>query len=308
LDLLLSSSCRLAIGCDEKTRHLNVTVKAEDGHVTVTYLPRQAMFANEITRILESMKEVKSFVCTIASTNILCIGEQFNPEDEYFDHLIDIAEKWNAAVEIVQMASDEEEITGKQPQEASVVETKKAYNGGILDETDGDEIGTETDEGVKESMNRLIQVGRAGCSHKSYGGISGLISDISKNKNYSLIVVGNIFASKGAAQQRLKRDAVSLLVDKFHVPVLSAEDLKTEYLFGKKQFISLIGFAILTVLLYLTVFSFQEPILTFVSAGQFSGGLYRKMAASAVVFTTIPIVAVIIGGFFHNLLKMIKLE
>ncbi len=308
LDLLLSSSCRLAIGRNEKTKHLNVTVKAKDGHVTVTYLPRQALFATEITRVLESMKEVKSFVCTIASTNILCIGEQFNPEDEYVNHMIDIAEKWNAAVEIVRMASDEDELMATRFMNASVEATNNEYNGGILDETDDADTGSGSDEGVKETMNRLIQVGRAGCSHTSHGGISGLISDISKNKDYSLIVVGNIFASKGAAQQRLKRDAVSLLIDKFQVPVLSAEDLKSEYLFGKKQFISLMGFAILSILLYLIVFTFQEPILTFVSAGQFSGSLYKKVGSAVVIFITIPIVALIIGEFYHNLLKMIKLE
>jgi len=157
-------------------------------------------------------------------------------------------------------------------------------------------------------MNKLIQVGRAGLSRNAYGGFKGLITDISKNREYSMIVVGDVFSTKGGAKQRLKREAISLLIEKFRIPVMAAEDLKSEYLFGKKQFFSLIGFGALSALMYLVVFSFQKPLLSFVSAGQFSGGLGSKIAAAVAVFISVPIMASIIGGFYHNLLKMIKLE
>lgn len=305
-DLLLAARCRLALGRNALTSKLAVTVKAMDGHVTVTYLPRQAMHAGDITRLLESMSEVKSFVCTVASTNILCVGEKFNPDDEYIDHLIDVAEKWNAAVEIVRLPPDEEAGAETPVRSDAPAASSDNYNGGILDETDG--LEEETDSGVKAVMNKLIQVGRAGCSHTTYGGISGLIADLSKTRDYSLIVVGNVFASKGAAQQRLKRDAVSMLGDKFRAPVLTAEDLKSEYLFGKKQLVGLIGFAAVSLLVYLAVFTNQDAIIRFIASGQLDAGLHKKIAASVTVFTFVPVVAFILGGFYHNLLKLIRLE
>lgn len=305
-DLILASKCRLAIGNHEVTRQAKVSVKAEKGHVTVSYLPRQAMEAKTIPQVLEAVPGIQSFVCTVASTNILLLGEKFDSKAEHMDHLIDIAEKWNAAVEIVQLASETPETENIQPTGTQTDET--GPNGGILSENEAAGAIDTPDQGLMETMNRLIEVGRAGCSHTSHAGVSGLIQDVSKSTEYSLIVVGDVFSSKGGASQRLKRDLVSRLTDKFHCPVLSAEDLKSRYLFGRKQFISLLTSACLSALIYLIVFSFQKPIVQFVSAGQLGGGLYQKITSSVVVFICVPIIALIIGSFYHNFLKLIRLE
>jgi cytidylate kinase len=308
-DLLLASRCRLALGQDEKTRNAKVAVTANEGHISATYLPRQAQYSKEIARVLASMENAKSFVCTVALTNIMLIGERFDSAAESFNDLVDIATNWNAAVEIVRLASEgEPEVDSTETDSLTSPADTREINGGILDEGDNFIPPADSGHGLTEAMNRLIQVGRAGMSRNAYGGIKGLITDVSKNKEYSMIVVGDIFSSKGGAKQRLKRDAISLLIEKFRIPVMALEDLKSEYLFGKKQFFSLVGFAAVSALMYLVVFSFQKPLLSFVSAGQFSGGLGSKIAAAVAVFISVPIMASIIGGFYHNLLKMIKLE
>jgi cytidylate kinase len=302
-DLLLAARCRLAIGMNETTRQAKVTVKAEKGNVSVTYLPRQSQEAKAIPKVLESVPGVRSFVCTVASSNILLLGEQFDAQADHMDHLINIAEKWNSAVEIVHLTSEPEANSNVTPMPISSKET----DGGILDDTD-DNGAKPQDRGLAQTVNRLIEVGRAGGTHTTHGGVNGVIQDVPKSVDYSLIVVGDVFSSKGAAQQRLKRDLVSRLSDKFSCPVLSADDLKSRYLFGKKQLFSLLLSAFCSGLLYLGVFSFQEPLLRFVAAGQMGAGVSKRVAASVVIALCIPIVAFIIGGFYHNFLKLIRLE
>ena len=307
-DLVLAARCRLAIGKNDKTHPLKVTVKAEKGHVNVTYLPHQAKNAAEIMKVLDSVKGASSYVCTVASTNILFIGEKFDPQLESFSHLLEVAEKWNAAVELMCMATQSEGLfINKEKTDKPLVE-HLSYNGGILDDEGDTPQQDRPDQGVLETMNKLIEVGRAGSSYTTHGGVKGMLKDIPNIKEYGLVVVGDVFSSKGGAKQRLKRDLVSQLVDKFRIPVLAAEDLKSQYLFGIRQLLNLLGFGFLSMVLYLLIFNFQEPILSFVSVGQFSGSLSDKIVAAVTVTISIPFVAFTIGGFYHNLLKLIRLE
>ncbi|MBF0119341.1 MAG: cytidylate kinase-like family protein [Desulfobacterales bacterium] len=306
-DLLLSSKCRLAIGKFEPTCDLKVTVRADKGNVSVTYLPRQTKEAEMIPKALKDIKGIKSLVCTIATTNILYIAEQFNPGAEAFDHLINIAEKWNASVELVHLSYD-----SKQEENGDNISEKrtksKEANGGILDDMEEVDRLKIAGCGVQESMNKLIQVGRSGGFHSAYGS-SSLVNSISRTENNSLIVVGDVFHSKGAAKKRLKRDLISQMADKFHVPVIGTEDLKSHYLFGPKQLISLVVSGVFGVILYLTIFLQQEPILKFLSSGHIpSNPMYLKIAAAATLAVSVPIIAHIIGGFFENILKLAKLE
>ena len=104
-DLLLQSKCRLAIFEDDRTRTAKVTVAAEKGNVSVTYLPRFGKQAEFIPQILDKMEGIKSLICTVATTNILFVQERFNHEATSFNHLIEIAEKWNASIDLVRMVN-----------------------------------------------------------------------------------------------------------------------------------------------------------------------------------------------------------
>jgi cytidylate kinase len=309
-DLLLSVHCRLAIGSDERTRNVKAGIHVEKGNVSVTYMPRQSMEAKAVPEVLESMDGVKSLICTVATTNILCIGERFEPDAEYLGSLIEISKKWNAAIEIIRLAGEDEKSGDESsiPSKADAVVTN-GKNGGILEDSDIHAVySNDQDHGVYDTMDKLIQVGHAGGSRTIYGQTDGLLDAIPKTEQYSLIAVGDVFLSKGAARQRLKREMISELKDKFHIPVVGAEDLKSRYLFGLEQFLSLIGFAVLSALIYFGLFAFEEPIVTFVSKGHFGGGFHQKAAASFAVVVCIPIVAYIIGGFYSNLLKLLKIE
>ena len=318
-DLLLESRCRLAIGNDERTHGAKVSVQSQKGNVTVTYLPSYGRQAELIPSVLESIKEIKSLICTVATTNILYMQERFNYEAESFNHLIQIAEKWNASVEIVRLANlhtrgdietKEKEIPEKDEclirENIELMEYNKEENdGGILDDSGETPENDGDDYGLPDTLNKLIQVGRAGAVQTVQGSMQSLANSLRTARNYSLVVVGDVFLSQGsAAQKRMKRDLISFLIDKVRVPVIGTEDLKEQYLFGPKQWIKIFLHAALCLLLYYSIFTFQEPILKFLTMGEME---FKILAVIAVTVFS-PLAAYIISGFAQNLLKLIKLE
>ena len=308
-DLLLAANCRLAIGSDDRSRSVNVGIQADKGNVSVTYMPRQSKEAKTIPDVLKSIKGIKSLVCTVATTNVLYLAEKFNPDDDHFLNLIEIAEKWNAAIEIVRIADKDEKPT-EAPLEnkQQVLRANQGETGGILEDSESPIPSAEPGVGISETVDKLIQVGHSGGARTIYGGTDALLRSLSKTEQYSLVAIGDVFSSKGAAAQRMKREMLGKLKDKFRVPVIGTEDLKAKYLFGPKQLFNMIGFAVLFALIYLIAFNFQEPILTFISKGQFGGTVYDKAFSALAVVVCVPIVAFSIGGFFSNFLKLLKVE
>ncbi|MBF0224199.1 MAG: cytidylate kinase-like family protein [Desulfobacterales bacterium] len=306
-NLMLAARCRLVIGKDIRTRDIKVNVQAEKGNVTITYPPWQRKQAEVIPSILETVSNLKSIVCTVATTNILYIQEKFNSKTESFQSLVEVAEKWNAAVELVHLKSENlsEQDQQIESAEAPKKEILSSDNGGIIEETEEKKTEEQDDSGLSDTVHELIQVGRAGSVYTIYGGQQGLLSNLNRTSPYSLIVVGNVFLNLGeSVRKRQKRDLLSSLADQFHVPVISAEELKEEYLFGPKQWLNMGISAGLTFLLYLIVFSFQVPILNFLNAP----GTVHHLIAAGIIIVSVPIAASIIGDFAHNVLKLIKLE
>jgi len=309
-DLLLASRCRLALGEDDRTHRVKVSVRAEKGNVLVTYLPQQLRGSVAIPSILSKVEGVESILCTAATTNILLIGERFDPRAEVFDHLIEISEKWNAAIELVRIGGEDGE--GIVSEGAASVETRprgrREYDGGIMDDDEEPESAASLDDDVSATIDRLIQVGRAGGFRSVGMDTKELTAGFSAKADYSLVVVGDVYTSKGGAQKHLKRDLISMLSEKVRVPVIGMEELKARYLFGPRQLINLCVFAGICLLIYGLVFKYENPILTFISTGHFSGGLAARLAAAVVVAVLVPLVAVAVGGLYHNLLKLIKME
>jgi cytidylate kinase len=301
-DLLLASRCRLAIGQDERTSQVAVNVRAERGNVSITYPPRQAEQARAITEVVAKVPGVESFVCTVATTTILYVQERFDPNTDAFRHLLEVAGKWNAAIDLVRLVPtpDDSGDCGARP-----APTGDGRDGGILDDTpDASDFDTEG-HGVPETLHHLVNAGRAGGYRTVYGGIPGLLASVDRNERYSLVTLGDVFLDRPAATRaRLKRDLAGQLVEKLRIPVIDAEEIKERYLFGPRQWLNLIFFSVLTAAIYLLVFSYQAPILEMLTAK----GTLNRLAATASVVLSIPVAAFIIGNVAHNLLKLIKLE
>ena len=102
----------------------------------------------------------------------------------------------------------------------------------------------------------------------------------------------------------MTRDLASRIADRLRVPVIGAEELKTQYLFGVKQWMQLAASLVGTVLLYLAVFENQEAVLAFLR----TEGTTARTLAAAVVCVTAPTVAFLWGTAAHHLLRLVRFE
>jgi hypothetical protein len=158
---------------------------------------------------------------------------------------------------------------------------------------------------VAKTFDRLIQVGRANTVRTIYGGTQSLLSGLTRTDKDSLVVVGDVFLSKEVSvQKRLRRDLIGFIADHLKVPVISTEDLKSQYLFGPKQWLQMILFAVAAFIIYLVVFTNQEFILSFLSAP----GTGHRVLSALLIALFVPVTAWAYGNFTSYILKLIKLE
>ena len=86
--------------------------------------------------------------------------------------------------------------------------------------------------------------------------------------------------------------------------IVEAEELKTQYLFGRRDLGRMAGFMALVALIYALVFTNQEAVLRFLSGTDW----ISKGLAAAAVFAIVPVVAYLYGTVSKSLMKLIKME
>jgi len=319
LDLRLAAHARLALAKDERTFGANFNVRADAGVVTVTYLPQDSRYSELILNVLASVKGVTEVQATMATTNILWIQEEYQPHSELYNQVIEIATKWNAAVELVRLAPEEETPVSEGETTAETVAhpSSPQYNGGI--EEDAPEAMDENGE-LKHTLDELARIGRSGGGRVVHGDQYQLINTLDRTVSYSLVVVGDVFLSKGhSARLRATRDLRSYVSDRIKAPVVTSDELGSQYLFGKRDIPKVAAFLIVTVAIYFLVFTHQEFILAFLAnAGWYADAVKDTFLAkvdwgpqiivSLGVFILVPIVAYTYGSVAGTLLKLIKME
>ncbi|MGE5254338.1 MAG: AAA family ATPase [Planctomycetaceae bacterium] len=305
-DYFLGAQARLKLALDERTAEADLTVSANDGVLTVTYMPRQSRVAEFIPDVLAGIKGVKEFLVTMADTNILWIQETFDSRSEMFGQLNQVAQRWEAAVELLRfIASDDVRAVGVE--EASPIlpaslPVRGKFNGGIEDDIPAPP--SVDDGGLGQTVEELIRHGRSGGSRILRGNFRDLASAISRNVNYSLVVLGDLFLSKSkAAQLRMIRDLKIFLGEKIHVPVISVEELREKYLFGYRQLLKLLLYLAVVLIVYWAVFVHQEPVLLFLQ--KHKGWNFLSTVAIGLFA---PLVAYLLGTAVHLFLKMIKFD
>jgi hypothetical protein len=137
------------------------------------------------------------------------------------------------------------------------------------------------------------------------GGATQLVKSIDRTVPYSLIVIGNMFLAKGhSAQMRMTRQLQGDLSDQINAPIVNAEDLKSQYLFGRPDLVKLFGCLGLFSLILFLIFTFQEPVLKFLSGVEFKA----KALAAVAVFLFVPTMAYLYGTVARSLMKLIRME
>ena len=171
---------------------------------------------------------------------------------------------------------------------------------------DDDPATAEEDGGLSRTEEALVDLGRSGGRNTVCGGYDQILERAQGDGRYSLVVIGDMFLSKGhSTRTRRTRELAMKIRDRLKAPVITAEELKSRFLFGKRQAITLVGFLALVVLVYGLVFTYQEPILSFLG-----GAIHQqwKWLASVAVAVFIPVIAYLYGTVTGLALKIINID
>jgi cytidylate kinase len=308
--LLLASRARLALARDKRTYAASLKVRANEGTLSVTYPPKFAALAEVVPEVLGKLSGVRNLRCTMATTNVLWIQECFDVSSPAFESVVRIAERWNAAVELLRVVPAEssdaptavaEEATPPPPG------IRKEVDGGIEDDvspSSPDVVGCD-DEGLQRVFEELARRGIAGSMRTTRSHLRRVSLAIDRTVPYSLVVVGDMFVAKGhAASQRMTRELSSHLSDVLRVPVIKAQDLRAQFFFGPLQIAKVVGYAFGVLLLYSLVFTHQELVLQLLTPES----TWKKLLAAGGVMVFVPTIAYLYGSFARNLLKLAKIE
>jgi hypothetical protein len=299
----LAARARLKLALDERTAEADFNVSANQGVVTVTYMPRQSQMGRLIPEVLADLEGAKEILATMAETNILWIQETYDPHSETYRQLNQVAQRWGAAVELLRfIPSEEVGLEAAEAEAPAAVNRKKEYTGGIEDDLPAG--GSTEDGGLGQTLEELVRQGRSGGGRLLQGNFQTLSSAISRNVNYSLVVVGGLFLNKPkAAQTRMLRDVKVYLGERVRIPVISAEELQEKYFVGGKQLVQFFVFLALVAGTFWGVLSYQEPLLAFLQ--DYKGS---KLLAVVVIGLFAPVFAYFYGTVAHLFLKMIKFD
>ena len=308
-NLYLGSKAHFALSVDPKTSFADVKVTANEGVVQVTYPPQQAEVASLVQEVLSGVSDIREVHATIAQSSILFIQDGFSPDTEAFDSVIRTAKKWDAAVELMSMSPNaglsdpaDPALQGYQPSEREAAVFRKE-NGGIEDDTAGD---VKIDEGLSRSLDELRKRGCSGGSSKFYGDSEGLLSALQRKSGYSMVIIGDVFSSRGKdTQTRLKAEMKNLLGDNVKIPVVETSELQEQFRFGLGQVVRLLATLCIAAIAFLGVFTHQTEILNFLAAEQFHN--LRILAVLFVVLLT-PIFAYNFGSAMRQILKLFRLD
>ncbi len=315
-DQLLAARARLALAEDESTYNARLAVRADNGTVSVVYQLQQAEAADKIPEVLKKLDGVKDVVCTMAQSNILWIQEKYDPESESFKNIFSLAQKWDSAVELLRLVPSEGneqdetiQVTGA-PDAAELKSgtgggrKKGAYNGGIEDDDD-EQVEREDDGGLNRTLTELARLGRSGGGRSVRTTPRRLVKAIDHSVEYNLLVVGDVFLSKGhAAQVRMAQEMCGLLNEKIKVPVVMADELKQQFFFGTRQLLNMLAYLTITAVIYFTVFTHQAQILEFLH----DDNPTAKILSAGAVFVFVPVVAYVYGTASSLFLKLLRIE
>ncbi|MFC1561556.1 AAA family ATPase [candidate division KSB1 bacterium] len=286
-NLRLANYAHVLLGMDKRTQSADVKITAADGYLNVTYTPQQAHYSPFVNEILSTMDGCKEVNATIASTNILWIQEKYEQNSETYHNILELAKKWDAAVEMMRWDATAE---------ASVSSDTDGANSELL----------SFDPHTSEVREALKNEGHAGGCVTVYGDFEHLCESIPHPKEYSLIVADGLFLSRPhAAQRRLTNEIRSALADTFETPVVGPEELKQKAHFSLRNKVKLVAQFVGALILFLAVFLNQEAALTFLA-----GEAYRewRILAIASVVIFVPVFAYMYASTIKTVLKMFKID
>jgi cytidylate kinase len=302
-DLLLAAKARLILFRDARTREINVKIMANRGIVYVTYSFLQAKKIDLIMSVLQKLPEARKVVCTEAQTNLLWVQESFNMDDSSYAEVLSLANTWDAAIELIRLTKEDEITRWPVDEEIARRGLERWRQTGIIDDSEVED--TEEPEDVARIYERLIGSGRAGGKRVVEGTLKNLLKSIDRSVQYRLIVLDNIFLSKGReTRKRLQQEWSNALFDSLKTPVVSLSEIQREYRFGKKQAVRLALAALITAMVVFAIFRYDDWIVSFLLRESTS----QRILAAACIVLFVPVFAFIYSTVTGLFLRIIKLD
>ena len=241
---LLQARARIRLALDERTAEADLTVRSSDGVVTITYMPRQASARAGDSEVLRDLPGCREIRCTVASTNILWIQEEFRPEAGTLSQVSELARRWGAAVELIRYrpAGGEETalarpVPGPPHHAAPTAAWRTTWSRRSL-----------RPSGPSEKRWKCSSTkGGPVAARRSRGAPTGSLAAVNPDISYSLVVLGDVFLDKpSAARTRMARDLANFLARKVKAPVIGTAELSAKLRFGPGQ-AARVGAALLAV-------------------------------------------------------------
>jgi hypothetical protein len=306
----LTAKAKLRLETDDRTRRANFWVRAVDGTVTVTYMPGQKGIDHAIIEVLEQLEGCNKVQCTMAETNVLWVQERFHGVDENFQHITQIAQRWGAAVELLQIAprsgSECDECISAAADEIrnpTADNGPAVYTGGVED--DGPEV-SPNDSGLGKVMEELVSIGRSGGGKTVYGGSEEIMEAVKNATNCSLVVLGDIFLDKGnEARKRQARELALNVRERFKIPVVTGDEIRSRFFFDSRQAVKLVACALAVICIYAAAFRFQDVIMNFLGGPMHQNA---KVISAICVVLFVPLVAYLYGTVTGLLFKLIGVD
>jgi len=312
-DMGLAARAEVELAFDERTALADVQVQADDGVLTVTYSPREEVAVDRITEVLSGLEGCRKIQCTMAETNILWVQERFDPDTSRFTQLTQLAKRWGAAVELMRLVPPADGEAAENAEGLAALDADQGSraarhltngsDGGVEDDSPYDEL---DDGGLTRTQEELLSLGQAAGKRTACGGYEKILDAARDGARYSLVVIGDIFLSKGpSARTRMARELALSIRDRLKAPVILATELEQKFMFGPRQAIKLLGFLALVVVIYTAVFQLQEPVMELMG-----GQIHDKWrwAVSVGVALFVPLVAYLYGTVAGLALKLINID
>lgn len=308
-DMHLTAQAKLRLALDERTQHANLQVHANNGVITVTYPPHEGSLAKGIPQVLADLTGYREIQCTMAETNILWVQERFETKSDNFHQILQLAKRWGAAVELLRLIPPEQTHFNAQDPVAHAGNGFKhgacplPYDGGVEDD-EPDEV--EDDGGLRSTEEELIDRGRCGGRHTACGGSEKILERVQSKGHYALVVIGDMFLAKAhSTRTRRTRELAMNIRERLKAPVITADELKLRFLFGKRQAVTLLVFVLLLIGIYAAVFTHQDTLINILSGSLHQH--YKWLASSAIVLF-VPFVAYLYGTVTGLALKIINID
>ncbi len=309
-DLRLAARAKVLLGLDARTRNMDLGIRASHNGVTVTYMPSHEPLVPVIYEILKELKGAGKILCTTAETRICWVAEKFNYESNEFQLAIKLARRWGAAVELIRLVPGEDGNRGKTepvnygyecgPMKKDCPE----YTGGV--EYDEPEPLEDDESGMTRALEELIAIGRSGGGQIVYGAKEELLHTIQRSGSYSMVIIGDIFLERShQARVRQTRELAMELRERVKAPVITASELHSRFVFGKKHGAKFLFYTALVIGIYALVFYNQQIVMDFLG-----GETHQrfKWLSCAAVGLFIPFVAYAYSKVTGMILKIVGID